>query len=65
MTEEKKMPLLVFEALNSQGNAGTMSRAKVPDGWLVRMDDSGPGYSIAVCFVPDPRHEWDGGNGQD
>lgn len=33
-----------------------IDRAKVPGGWLVRTISDG----IAMAFVPDPTHEWDG-----
>jgi hypothetical protein len=31
-------------------------RAAVSGGWLVTLDGNG------VTFVPDPRHQWDGGS---
>lgn len=34
-------------------NQGTLSRGKVPGGWLVRMQSD-------ICFFPDPGHKWDG-----
>lgn len=34
-------------------------RGRVPGGWLVTV---GGGQGLAgITFVPDPRHEWDGG----
>ncbi|MBS1857494.1 MAG: hypothetical protein JST11_19155 [Acidobacteria bacterium] len=32
----------------------TMSRAKVPGGWLIALSPTG------ITFYPDPRHKWDG-----
>jgi hypothetical protein len=46
-------PLLSFETLRSRGLS--LSRAKVPGGWLV-VNGSG------VAFVPDSEHAWDGGS---
>jgi hypothetical protein len=45
-------PLLNFEPLRSRFS---LSRAKVPGGWLV-VNGSG------VAFVPDSGHTWDGGS---
>ncbi len=47
-------------------------RAKVPGGWIFKAledvshdkscdghgMDSGWDYRVAICFVPDPNHEW-------
>jgi hypothetical protein len=33
-----------------------IDRAKVPGGWLVRTISDG----LAMAFVPDPAHAWDG-----
>ncbi len=45
-------------------------RAKIPGGWLVKANEDvweymeGRGYEtgqnlrVAICFVPDPDHEW-------
>ena len=36
-------------------------RAKVPGGWLVIAQfHLGPG--LGLVFLPDPKHEWDGGS---
>lgn len=35
---------------------GNVFRAKVPGGWLVRLDIGGDAASLA--FVPDPQHRW-------
>ncbi len=47
---EPPKPSLVFERLHS---TVSISRAKVPGGWLVA---SGSG----IAFVPDPQHSWNG-----
>jgi hypothetical protein len=36
-------------------------RAKVPGGWLV-LSQFHIGGAHGLTFVPDPRHEWDGGS---
>jgi hypothetical protein len=53
--------LLVFEKVPSQGFKlevldDRIRRAKIPGGWLVTIRDEG------ITFVPDPKHEWDGGS---
>lgn len=35
-------------------NHGALQRAKVPGGWLVKLQQSG------ICFYPDAGHKWDG-----
>ena len=37
----------------------TVSRAKVPGGWLVAISSSSK-FGEALVFYPDPEHEWDG-----
>ena len=32
-------------------------RAKVPGGWIV--SEGKRAYSRGLCFVPDPKHEWE------
>lgn len=56
-------PALIFTSLTpkSQGYAPTpssLSRAKIPGGWLVYGTTSGA--AAVVVFVPDPEHHWDG-----
>ena len=55
-------PLLFTNLLpKSQGYAPTpssLSRAKIPGGWLVYGTTS-TGTAVVV-FVPDPEHQWDG-----
>ena len=58
-TESK---LLVFEKVPTKGfkldAIGThIRRAQIPGGWLVVLRDTG-----GITFVPDPKHEWDGGS---
>jgi len=45
-----RVPHLVFETVTS--NEGRVGRAKVPGGWLVRVEPGG------LAFVPDPEHKW-------
>jgi hypothetical protein len=54
---------LVFTTLTpkTHGFAPTpasLSRAKIPGGWLVY--GTTPGDSAVFAFVPDPEHQWDG-----
>ena len=35
-------------------NHGALQRARVPGGWLVKLQQSG------ICFYPDSGHKWDG-----
>ena len=39
-----------FEAMNY-----STARLKVPGGWVVESADE---CTVAICFVPDPKHEW-------
>ena len=53
--------VLVFEKVPARGFKldildDRIRRAKIPGGWLVAIRDEG------ITFVPDPRHEWDGGS---
>jgi hypothetical protein len=57
------LPPLDFTNLNPKklGYAPTpssLSRAKIPGGWLVYATTSGDAASLV--FVPDPEHQWDG-----
>jgi hypothetical protein len=45
-------PDIVFTGLSAKPH--TVSRAKVPGGWLVLINGS------AAAFYPDPEHAWDG-----
>ena len=38
------------------GNYGSLERRSVPGGWLVRTSYNMEG--VAMCFYPDPNHEW-------
>jgi hypothetical protein len=42
----------VWQQINT--NHGTLQRAKVPGGWLVKLQSS------AICYYPDANHKWDG-----
>lgn len=53
--------MLKFEVLESSdpGVDFHIARSRIPGGWLVYITH--PTSSEAgCCFVPDPRHEWDG-----
>lgn len=52
------MAKLQFEEVESN-LAGTVWRAQVPGGWIVRVtNENGYGWRDSVCFMPDPNHEW-------
>ena len=42
-------------------SAYMVERAKVPGGWLV-ISQFYVGPAHGLTFVPDPKHEWDGGS---
>ncbi len=57
-------PAVVFMNLNPKGHAfapapSSLSRAKIPGGWLVYGTTS---VTTVLVFVPDPDHQWDGGS---
>ena len=59
------LPSLLFTILNPRTQTfapvpSSMSRAKIPGGWLVYGTSSND-VSLLV-FVPDPEHQWDGGS---
>jgi hypothetical protein len=61
-------PTLLWETLNTRREeAGILNskylteRAKVPGGWLV-ISQFHIGGAHGLVFLPDPRHEWDGGS---
>jgi hypothetical protein len=61
---EPQQPKLGWEVIEST-IGGTVSRTKVPGGWLVRSSRSihasnGAGTGVGLAFVPDPGHKWDG-----
>jgi hypothetical protein len=54
---------LIFTILNPKTHAyspipASLSRAKIPGGWLVYGTTSGG--AAMIVFVPDPEHQWDG-----
>ncbi len=54
---------LVFTNLNPKGHAfaptpSSLSRTKIPGGWLVYGTTSAA--ETFLVFVPDPEHQWDG-----
>ncbi len=59
------LPPLVFTILNPRTHAfaptpSSLSRAKIPGGWLVYGTTSND--TALLVFVPDPEHQWDGGS---
>jgi hypothetical protein len=56
-------PKLAFERLNANGlTVGyevRVSRAKVPGGWLIVVEQAG---GEGLTFMPDPEHKWSGGS---
>ena len=63
-------PLLSFVEMHTD-TSPEYRRAKIPGGWLVQAweqirtrerDDDRIAVSCSVTFVPDPKHEWDGGS---
>jgi hypothetical protein len=61
-------PVLRWETLTTKREEDGMldskymtERAKVPGGWLV-VSQFHIGGAHGPTFVPDPRHEWDGGS---
>lgn len=59
------LPPLVFTFLNPRTQAyaptpSSLSRAKIPGGWLVYGTTSGD--APLFTFVPDPEHRWEGGS---
>jgi hypothetical protein len=56
---------LIFTTLNPKTQAyaptpSSLSRTKIPGGWLVYGTTSGA--TALLVFVPDPEHHWDGGS---
>lgn len=54
--------MIKWETLEHNQN-GSMQRARVPGGWLVKFAGSGyagEGFGVGLTFYPDPYHEWDG-----
>lgn len=61
-------PVLKWETLQTTREADGLlnskymtERAKVPGGWLV-ISQFHVGGAHGLAFLPDPRHEWDGGS---
>lgn len=60
-----KWELVNKETYPELGGEST-ERLRVPGGWLVRTGLSltnrrGLGTGVALCFLPDPEHEWEVG----
>ena len=56
---------LTFTNLNPRKHCyaptpSSLSRAKIPGGWLLYATTAGE--SASIVFVPDPEHQWDGGS---
>ncbi len=51
----------VFTACTSLGDLNTVSRVKVPGGWIYDACTVTTHGAVARCttFVPDPKHEWE------
>ncbi len=46
-----------WERLHTDGFSEYMDRCAVPGGWLIKTK---VGAAIAMVFLPDPDHKWDG-----
>lgn len=57
ITDEAPGPRLVWEQVAS--TQYSVGRTKVPGGWLVTIGGT------TLAFVPDPNHDWTGGNRND
>jgi len=58
---QSESTVLTFEKVPTKGFKleiidNHIRRARIPGGWLVTIRDEG------IAFVPDPKHEWDGGS---
>jgi hypothetical protein len=53
--EVEDMAKLFWEMIEAEPSYRKIERAKVPGGWLIRME---VGDSGGITFVPDPNHEW-------
>ena len=68
MNQKADKPTLSWETLNTTreekgflNSEYVTERAKVPGGWLVISQFKiGPAHGLV--FLPDPKHEWDGGS---
>lgn len=65
------MATIEWEEVSTSTRDERLQRATIPGGWLLKVleddfvPDSGGGhheYSVAVIFIPDPDHTWDGGS---
>jgi len=54
--EVEDMAKLAWERIEAEPSYRKIERAKVPGGWLIRME---VGESGGITFVPDPNHEWE------
>ena len=59
MPEKYPRETEVIDSCRGKTGYYAITRLRVPGGWLVTLsirDDNG--NSVAVCFLPDPAHEW-------
>jgi len=54
--EVEDMAKLAWEMIEGEPYYRKIERAKVPGGWLIRMEVGDGG---GITFVPDPNHEWE------
>ena len=55
--------LLWEQVVSSESVSGnplprSVTRARVPGGWLVYVELLGGVYPVALTYVPDPKNEW-------
>jgi hypothetical protein len=55
---------LRWEVIDNEQDAFSIHRAKIPGGWLVRLQDehakANEAMDTGITFVPDAAHRWDG-----
>jgi len=68
MKEQADTPVLHWETLKTKreedgilNSKYLVERAKVPGGWIV-ITQFHLGTGLGSVFLPDPKHEWDGGS---
>lgn len=68
-----ELGVLDFQPLPSNIQSGTISRAKVEGGWLIKIEVNAPiprsrgagqtsPNAVSITFYPDPQHTWGGGS---
>jgi hypothetical protein len=58
--QQRRRVDLQFFSLAQYSINGNFYRTKVPGGWIVAVSSGGAHENIAMVFVPDPEHTWDG-----